>query len=191
MKKESALLEGERCDSKWCEVRRSGIHGRGLFAKKNIPQGANIIEYVGEKIDKEESNRRGWARIDHAKQTGDAAVYIFTLNDEFDIDGDVPSNSARLINHSCSPNCEAYNDEDRIWIAALRDIEKGEELFYNYGFDLESWEDHPCYCGAKRCVGYIAAKEYWPELKRRVAAKKSKAAEKPAASKKNAKRKSA
>jgi SET domain-containing protein len=194
MKKENALLEGERCDSKWCEVRRSGIHGRGLFAKKHIPQGTNIIEYLGEKIDKEESNKRGWAQIDYAKKTGDAAVYIFTLDDEYDIDGDKPWNSARLINHSCKPNCEAWIEGDSIWIGSLRDIEKDEELFYNYGFDLESWEDHPCYCGAKRCVGYIAGKEYWPELKKRISAKKAKTKAKvktTSASKKPSKRKSA
>jgi len=177
MSKLNALLDGERCDSKWCEVRRSGIHGRGLFAKKRIPEGTCIIEYIGEKIDKEESNRRGWARIEYAKETGDAAVYIFTLDDEHDIDGDIPENSARLVNHSCDPNCEAYIDEGRIWVGALRDLEKDEELFYNYGFDLECWEDHPCRCGSERCVGYIAGEEYWPELKRLIkkkAAKKTK-----------------
>ncbi|MCB1203503.1 MAG: SET domain-containing protein-lysine N-methyltransferase [Verrucomicrobiae bacterium] len=174
MKKDNTVpSESEPCDSKWCEIRQSGIHGRGLFAKRRIPQGTPVIEYVGEKIDKEESDRRGWARIAYAKKTGDAAVYIFTLNDRFDIDGNVPWNAARLINHSCEPNCEAYIDEDAIWIGSLRDIEKGEELFYNYGFDLESWEDHPCRCGAKRCIGYIAGKEYWTELKRRLVRRNS------------------
>ena len=176
MSKTNALLDGEHCDSKWCEVRQSGIHGRGLFASKRIPQGTNIIEYLGERIAKEESNRRGWARIAHAKKTGDAAVYIFTLDDEYDIDGDFPWNSARLINHSCTPSCEAYIENDSIWIGALRDIEKGEELFYNYGFDLESWDEHPCYCGSKRCVGHIAGKEYWPELKRLIAKREAKRA---------------
>lgn len=169
MKTETALLPGERCDSNWCEVRRSGIHGRGLFAKRRIPEGTPIIEYVGELIDKKESDRRAWARIDYAKKTGDAAVYIFTLNKKFDIDGDLPWNSARLINHSCDPNCESYIEEDRIWIAAKRDIAKGEELYYNYGFDLETWEDHPCLCGAPRCVGYIAGEKYWAKLKKLVA----------------------
>ena len=174
MKKDNTVpSESEPCDSKWCEIRQSGIHGRGLFAKRRIPQGTPVIEYVGEKIDKGESDRRGWARIAYAKKTGDAAVYIFTLNDRFDIDGNVPWNAARLINHSCEPNCEAYIDEDAIWIGSLRDIEKGEELFYNYGFDLESWEDHPCRCGAKRCIGYIAGKEYWTELKRRLVRRNS------------------
>ena len=181
MKTDNALLPGERCRSKWCEVRRSGIHGRGLFAKKRIPQGTPIIEYIGDRIDKEESNRRGWARIAYAKETGDAAVYIFPLNDHHDIDGNVPQNSARLINHSCDPNCESYIEEDRIWIAALRDIEEGEELFYNYGFDLESWREHPCRCGSPRCVGYIAGEEYWPELKKRIARREVRAKTKAAA----------
>ncbi len=168
MNKENALREGERCDSKWCEVRPSGIHGRGLFAKRRIPEGTRIIQYTGERIDKAESDRRAWARIAHAKKTGDAAVYIFTLNEEFDIDGNVPENAARLINHSCHPNCEAYIEDDAIWISALGEIAKGEELFYNYGFDLDSWEEHPCRCGASRCIGYIAAEEHWPALKRKI-----------------------
>lgn len=172
MSKTNALKKGERCDSAWCEVRSSGIHGRGLFAVTEIPQGTPIIEYIGEKIGKEESNKRGWAQIDHAKVTGEAAVYIFTLDDERDIDGNTPANAARLINHSCEANCEAYVENESIWIAALRDIARDEELFFNYGFDLESYEDHPCHCGAKNCVGHIAAEEYWPQLKRKLAKKK-------------------
>jgi SET domain-containing protein len=174
MSKLNALKKGERCHSDWCEVRKSGIHGRGLFAKKDIPEGTPIIQYVGEKITKEESHVRGWAQIDLAKITGDAAVYIFTLDDEYDIDGNLPENSARLINHSCEPNCEAYIDGETIWISAMCDISKDAELFYNYGFDLECYEDHPCYCGSKKCVGHIAGEEYWPKLKRKLAAKKSK-----------------
>ncbi|MEX2581588.1 MAG: SET domain-containing protein-lysine N-methyltransferase [Verrucomicrobiales bacterium] len=173
MSRKSALLPGETCESSWCEVRRSGIHGRGLFAKRKIPAETYIIEYVGDKIGKDESNERGWAQLDHAKETGDAAVYIFTLDDDWDIDGQVPENAARLINHSCDPNCEAFIEEDQIWIAALRDIDKDEELFFNYGFDLECYEDHPCRCGAERCVGYIAGEEYWPKLKRKLATKKA------------------
>ncbi len=173
-KKKLALLPGEKCDSKWCEVRESGIHGRGLFARKKIPAETYIIEYVGEKIDKDTANERGWAQMDHAKETGDAAVYIFTLDDKWDIDGNVPENAARLINHSCDPNCEAFIDEDSIWIAALRDIKKNEELFFNYGFDLENYKEHPCGCGSRKCVGYIAGEEYWPELLKKLKKKRAK-----------------
>ncbi len=180
MSKLNALKKGESCHSDWCEVRNSGIHGRGLFAKKDIPEGTYIIEYLGEKITKEESHLRGWTQIDHAKVTGEAAVYIFTLDDDHDIDGNFPENSARLINHSCETNCEAWIDEESIWIVAMQDIAADEELFYNYGFDLESYEDHPCRCGSKQCVGHIAGKEYWPSLKRKVARKKSRRKDRPA-----------
>ncbi len=169
---ESALLPGESCQSEWCDVRKSGIHGRGVFAIKDIPDQTYIIEYIGEKVSGDESNRRGWAQMDLAKETGDAAVYIFTLDDEFDIDGNVQENAARLINHSCDPNCESWIDDGKIWISAIRDIQKGEELFFNYGFDLESYEEHPCRCGSDNCVGYIAGEDYWPALERKLAKKK-------------------
>lgn len=160
---------GEICNSDWCEIRRSPIHGRGLFATRDIPEGMRIIEYVGERITKAESNRRGWAQLDHAKATGEAGVYLFILNKRHDIDGNVPWNAARLINHCCEPNCESQIIRGRIWILALRDIRQDEELFFNYGFDLEEFENHPCRCGAKACVGYIAGEEYWDELKKNLA----------------------
>ncbi|MCB1086440.1 MAG: SET domain-containing protein-lysine N-methyltransferase, partial [Verrucomicrobiae bacterium] len=121
---------------------------------------------VGEKITKAEYNRRGWAQLDRAKETGEAGVYLFVLNQRYDIDGNVPWNAARLINHSCEPNCEAQIVRGKIWIMALRDIRQGEELFFNYGFDLEDFELHPCGCGANSCVGFIAGEEYWKELKK-------------------------
>lgn len=168
----SGLLPGESCDSEWCEVRRSGIHGRGVFACKDIPADTAIIQYVGEKIDKEESDIRGWAQMDRHNETGEAAVYIFTLDDDWDIDGDVPENAARLINHGCEPNCEAYIEDGEIWIWSIQDIADNEELLFNYGFDLENWEDHPCECGAPACPGYIAGKDFWPELRNKIAEKK-------------------
>lgn len=158
-----------RGQSEWCEVRQSGIHGSGVCAAKDIPEGTQIIEYVGEKIDKKESERRAWAQVEHAKKTGDAAVYIFTLSKKWDIDGNVPWNTARLLNHSCDPNCETWVEEKQIFIYAKRDIAKGEELTFDYGFDIESYEDHPCLCGSDNCVGYIVIQESWPELKRLLA----------------------
>ncbi len=172
--KKDALLPGESCDSNLCEVRNSGVHGRGLFATKNIRAESEIIEYLGDRISKEESNERGWAQMDHSKETGDAAVYIFTLNDEYDIDGNVPRNSARLINHSCTPNCEAFIQDDCIWIASIKKIAKNEELSFNYGFDLENYKEHPCYCGTERCVGYIAGEDYWEALKKKLKKKAKK-----------------
>lgn len=150
--------------TRYWTVRSSSIHNRGIFARKDIPKDAPIIEYFGEKITKAESQRRGDALHAKSVKTGGAAVYIFTLNKRYDLDGAKGRNPARYINHSCAPNCEAYIGRGRIWIHALRDIPEGEELTYNYGFDVDTWEDHPCRCGSERCVGYIVAEDQWPKL---------------------------
>lgn len=155
----------KRGQSDLCEVRGSVIHGRGVYATRDIAAAEKIIEYVGEIVDKEESEKRAWAQHARAQETGDAAVYIFTLNKRWDIDGNVPWNTARLINHSCEPNCEAWIEGRKIFIHALRDIRAGEELTFDYGFDIECYQDHPCLCGSKSCVGYIVSREQWTELK--------------------------
>lgn len=147
-------------------VRRSSIHHQGLFARSDIPPDTPVIEYVGEKITKAESERRGRALLEQSRETGCAAVYIFTLNSRYDIDGAHTGNAARLINHSCDPNCEAFIERGRIWVYSKRAIAKGEELTYNYGFDFDTWEDHPCRCGTERCMGYIVDEEHWPKLRR-------------------------
>ncbi|MBE7496181.1 MAG: SET domain-containing protein-lysine N-methyltransferase [Verrucomicrobiaceae bacterium] len=147
-------------------VKRSSIHNRGIFAKHDIPKDTPVIEYIGEKITKAESRRRGDALIAKSKKTGGAAVYIFTLNQRYDIDGAKGRNPARYINHSCDPNCEAYIIRGRIWIYSLREIAAGEELTYNYGFDADTWDEHPCRCGSERCIGYIVEEKQWPKLLR-------------------------
>ncbi len=153
--------------NKYIVKKRSGIHGWGIFAKTDIPQGVRIIEYVGEKITKAESDRRGPCLVAYARQHHEqGAVYIFELNKRYDIDGHVDYNTAKYINHACDPNCEVDVIRGRVWIIALRKINKGEELFYNYGYDLDTYEDHPCLCGHARCAGYIAAEEHWPKLRR-------------------------
>lgn len=135
----------------------STIQGTGGFAARDIATGEKLIEYVGERITKEESLRRceaeNWC--------------IFTLNDEWDLDGAVDWNPARLINHSCAPNCDAECDEDQIWIIARRDIQKGEELTFNYGYDLIDYREHPCRCGAATCVRFIIAEEFHEDIRRR------------------------
>ena len=133
----------------------SAIAGQGLFAADRIPAGAHIIEYVGERISKAESLIR-------CKEQN---YYIFNLDDEWDIDGIVEWNLARLINHSCEPNCETDVIDGRIWVIALRDIEPGEELSYNYGYELEDFRDHPCRCGKPSCVGYILAEDYFATVR--------------------------
>ncbi len=155
--------------SPWCGVRDSGVHGKGLYATKKIPEGTRIIEYGGELIGKKEAERRGIARMEYAERTGDASVYIFTLSGKRDLDGGFPWNDARLINHSCEPNCETEIDEDdRVWVLALRKIRKGEELFYDYQFDAEHYEDHLCRCGSKNCFGYIVGRQYRKKVRKMI-----------------------
>lgn len=165
----------KRARSEYCEARDSMIHGSGVYATQAISVEARIIEYVGERICKEESERRAWAQMDHAEVTGDAAVYIFTLSKKWDIDGNVPWNTARLLNHSCDPNCQTWIEGKRIFIYALRDIEEGEELTFDYGFDIECYDDHPCRCGAENCVGYIVSRDQWGDLEKVLAKEKKKA----------------
>lgn len=137
--------------------RPSAIHGLGGFAKTDILKDTRIIEYLGERIDKQESARRCEANN----------VYIFSLNEQQDLDGNVSWNPARFLNHSCSPNCEAQLDQDRIWIIAARDIRAGEELTFNYGFDVENYRDFPCCCGLPECVGFIVAEELFDYVRAR------------------------
>ncbi len=140
----------------WIDFRPSNIDRLGGFARVDIPVGTQVIEYIGEKISKAESQLRCEANNE----------YIFTLDDDYDLDGNVPWNPARLLNHSCAPNCEAELDEGRVWIVALRDIRAGEELTFNYGYDLENYREHPCRCGTANCVGYIVAEEFFDHVRR-------------------------
>jgi hypothetical protein len=137
------------------DFRPSLIHGQGAFAQRPIAAGTRVIEYIGEKIDKRESILR-------CEQNN---AYIFYLDEDFDLDGNVSWNPARLINHSCSPNCDAELDEGRIWIIAQRDIAAGEELTFNYGYSLDEFREHPCRCGASECIGYILAEEYHASIR--------------------------
>jgi SET domain-containing protein len=83
-----------------------------------------------------------------------------------DIDGNVPWNKARLINHSCDPNCEPQNIKGHIWIVTKRRITVGEELTYNYGFNMDFWQEHPCRCGTAKCLGYIVSASHRGALAR-------------------------
>lgn len=166
--------------SPWCAPSASSIHQQGLFATKFIPADTLLIEYVGERISKEEADRRGHQLMDESAGTGDASVFIFILDDLWDIDGNFPHNTARLINHSCAPNAEAQVIGDEIWIVALRDIESGEEITFDYGFDLDHYEEHPCRCGQPNCIGYIVSKEYWSRLRRLLKKKTDKEAKRAA-----------
>ena len=153
-----STIETDRviCETELITFRRSAIHGTGGYARWNITARTPVIEYVGEKITKAEALVRCEANNE----------YIFTLDDEFDLDGNVSWNPARFINHSCAPNCEAEVDAGRITIIALRDTASGEELTFNYGYDLEDYRDHLCQCGAAECLGFIVAEEFFDHVRR-------------------------
>jgi len=136
-------------------VRQSVIHGTGAFARRDLRKGGRVVEYVGEIISKAESVRRIEADNE----------FIFTLEGDCDLDGKVPWNPARFINHTCTPNCEAEVDGQSVWIIALRDIKAGEELSFNYGYDLENFHEHPCHCAAAICVGYMVAEEHFETVR--------------------------
>jgi SET domain-containing protein len=137
--------------------RASPIHGLGAFAATEIRSGTRIIEYVGEEITRAESLRRCEANNE----------YIFALDETRHLDGNVDWNPARFINHSCAPNGEALLEDGRIWIIALRDIRAGEEITFNYGYDLVDYREHPCRCGAEGCVGYVVAEEFFEHVRQR------------------------
>jgi uncharacterized protein len=149
--------------NEFLEVRRSTIHGTGGYARSDIPAGTRVIEYLGERISKAESLKR--CEADNG--------YIFTIDDAGDLDGNVPWNPARFINHSCAPNCEAEWAEARIFINALRDLRQGEELTFNYNYDLEDYQEHRCQCGTPACVGYIVAEEYFDHVRNAAALQKA------------------
>ena len=141
--------------SPWAKVRGSDIHGRGMFASRRIPRGTRVIEYVGERVTKAEALHREELRKRRLRLGGDGNIYTFEMTRRHDIDGRVSWNTARFINHSCDPNCESQIVRGRVWIVTLRDIEPGEELTYDYCYDYDHYEEHPCRCGARDCAGYI------------------------------------
>jgi SET domain-containing protein len=141
--------------SRWIEHRASAIHGRGVYARAAIPDGTRVIEYTGERITKVEAERREALRLARGRRGGDDCVYIFELNARYDLDGRTRRNVARLINHSCAPNCRADTIRGHIWIIARREIAAGEELTFDYGFAFKEWRQHPCRCGSTRCAGFI------------------------------------
>jgi uncharacterized protein len=138
---------GER---KELQVGPSRIQGSGLFAQSAVAEGERIIEYTGQRISKTESVQR----------CSDGNHFIFDLDHEYDLDGSVDSNLARFINHHCSPNCTVELIDGRLWVIAARNIAAGEELSYDYGYDLSDYRDFPCNCGGPNCVGYIVAEEF-------------------------------
>ena len=131
------------------KIKKSKIDKNGLYASCNIKKGTKIIEYKGKIISVKRSETD--PKFDNKK-----AIYLFNINKRFDLDGDFKFNIARLINHSCDPNCEVFGEGLKVWVYAMKDIRKGDELSYDYGFSYdENFKQFPCNCRSENCVGYI------------------------------------
>jgi len=143
--------------------RQSPIHGSGVFALRDIPKSTRIVEYRGRRLTHAQANRM------YANDTDSGHTFLFTLNEKYLIDGGDGGNVARWINHSCSPNCQAWVVEsatgdkrkDKVVIESRRAIRAGEELTYDYGISLEERQTPrikqiwACRCGSRRCTGTL------------------------------------
>jgi SET domain-containing protein len=175
------------------EVRASSVHGKGAFATGPIVKGMRLIEYVGERVSHKEADRRY-----ESKDANDNHTFLFIVNSRTVIDAGVDGNDARFFNHSCDPNCESVIEDGRVYIEAIRAVQPGEELTYDYQIQREA-EDPPdideifaCRCGAVQCRGTML----WPTKRparqaRRNKARRNKATRKKATRKKAATRKGA
>jgi SET domain-containing protein len=130
------------------EVSESGVHGRGVYTMQFIPKGRRIIEYTGERV--------SWEAAPDDKSPH---TFNFGLENGDVINPEIGGNDARWINHSCNPNCEAIEEDDRIFVYAVRDIQAGEELLYDYRLEIDepitdaAKKKFACHCGASNCRG--------------------------------------
>jgi uncharacterized protein len=145
------------------EVRASALHGMGVFAARRIAGGTRILEYLGERVSHAEADRR----YQH-KDPSDNHTFLFIVDGCTVIDAGVNGNEARFVNHACDPNCESVIEDSRVFIDALRTIEPGEELTYDYQIQREP-DDPPdvdavfvCRCGGRSCRGSML----WPPRRR-------------------------
>jgi uncharacterized protein len=170
------------------EVRHSRVHGYGVFALRRIRKGTNIVEYLGELVSHECAN----ARYEH-KDPKDGHTFLFTVDEKTVIDAGIDGNEARFVNHGCDPNCQTVDIRKRIFIEAIRTIETGEELAYDYRIQRDA--DDPadvdvvfaCHCGAKNCRGSMLEARAKTRAARKPGARKA-GAKQPAAKRKARKR---
>jgi len=140
-------------------VRDSSVHGRGVFATRRIEKGERVIEYLGERVSHEEADRRY-----ESKEENDSHTFLFIVDSKTVIDAGVDGNDARFFNHSCDPNCESVVEKRRVYIEALRAIEPGEEMTYDYQIYKEAGDPEnidevfACRCGFANCRGTML----WP-----------------------------
>lgn len=154
--------------SRFFDVRQSGIQGKGAFANRKIRKGQRIIEYTGERISNDEADERYDETNMRRHHT-----FLFTVTPRIVVDGAVNGNESIYINHSCDPNCEAVIEDRRIFIEAVRTIEAGEELAYDYQYERTGEDDdemarfYKCLCGAPNCRGSIMKDKPAPRGKKK------------------------
>ena len=136
-------------------VAPSKIEGKGLFARSSILKGTDVVCYQGPLISAEEGNLL----------STQGNRYIFAFNRKFYIDGSVKWNLARHANHSCNPNCEIVKVNSQVYLRSVREIPKGEEITYNYGYSFDGYENNPCLCGAKNCIGFMVLEHHRNRIK--------------------------
>ena len=158
------------------EVRNSPVHGRGVFAVQPIKKGTRILEYLGDRVSHEAADKR---YEDHDEN--DNHTFLFIVDKKTVIDAGVGGNDARFINHQCEGNCESVIENRRVFIDAVRDIEPGQELGYDYEIGREK-DDPPnvdeiyaCRCGSPKCRGTMLWPAKRPQPKRRKPKPKAKA----------------
>ena len=153
--------------SRFFDVRQSGIQGRGAFATSRIRKGQRVIEYAGERISNDEADDRYDETSMRRHHT-----FLFTVTARTVVDGAINGNESIYINHSCDPNCEAVIDGGRIFIEAIRTIQPGEELVYDYQYERTGEDDddmekfYKCLCGAPNCRGSIMKSKPAPRGKK-------------------------
>ena len=141
-------------DRDFIQVGPSSIEGKGVFAKRAIPRGTRIIEYTG-------ARRTIESLMTDVANGAEPSVYLIHLHEGMVIDGSIDGNDARFINHGCDPNCEIYLFGDRLYVYAMRDIDAGEELTFDYALNTPPGlavkkgraKDYPCRCGSPNCRG--------------------------------------
>ena len=155
-------------------IRNSRVHGKGAFALRDIRKGTRLVEYVGESITPEESDKR----YDDTN-VKNHHTFLFSVDKRKVIDATYGGNEARFINHSCDPNCDAIIEKRRVYIEANRTIRKGEELAYDYNYERTPKTTkaderlYKCLCGADECRGTIlSATVTRPKTAKKKAAKK-------------------
>lgn len=165
--------------NKWIVVRHSKVHGYGCFARRDIPKGTRVIEYVGERISHKEADKRY-----ENSDVNDNHTFLFIADKKTVIDATSGGNESRFINHHCDGNCESEIEKSRVFVDTIKPIKKGEELGYDYQIGRDKNdppnvdEIYACRCGSPKCRGTMLWPAKRPKPKKKAKKKVAKSAAK-------------